>query len=148
MTPDSPAQDAPLIRLQGVSHSYREGERSHKVLQGVDLEVARGEVLALLWRRRTFRHMAFGAALNAFAGYASASWTASFMIRSYEMSTGELGTWLALISGACGAVGVFVGGIVADKLGVPVLYRFEITGTPEDVIEVKERLAQFWQIQS
>lgn len=76
-----------------------------------------GEVLALLWRRRTFRHMAFGAALNAFAGYASASWTASFMIRSYEMSTGELGTWLALISGACGAVGVFVGGIVADKLG-------------------------------
>ena len=50
MTPDSPAQDAPLIRLQGVSHSYREGERSHKVLQGVDLEVARGEVLALLGR--------------------------------------------------------------------------------------------------
>lgn len=40
------------------------------------------------------------------------------------------------------------GDIVADKLGVPVLYRFEITGTPEDVIEVKERLAQFWQIQS
>ena len=37
---------------------------------------------------------------------------------------------------------------VADKLGVPVLYRFEITGTPEDVVEVKERLAQFWQIQS
>ena len=40
------------------------------------------------------------------------------------------------------------GDIVADKLGVPVLYRFEITGTPEDVIEVKERLAQSWQIQS
>ena len=40
------------------------------------------------------------------------------------------------------------GDIVADKLGVPVLYRFEITGIPEDVIEVKERLAQFWQIQS
>ena len=40
------------------------------------------------------------------------------------------------------------GDIVADKLGVPVLYRFEITGTPEDVLEVKDRLAQFWQIQS
>jgi protein involved in ribonucleotide reduction len=26
-----------------------------------------------------------------------------------------------------------------------VLYRFEITGTPEDVIEVKERLAELWQ---
>lgn len=76
-----------------------------------------GQVLALLWQRRTFRHMAFGAALNAFAGYASASWTASFMIRSYDMSTGELGTWLAIITGAFGAIGVFIGGIVADRLG-------------------------------
>ncbi len=39
------------------------------------------------------------------------------------------------------------GDIVADKLGVPVLYRFEITGTPEDVNEVKERLARLWQTQ-
>ncbi len=40
------------------------------------------------------------------------------------------------------------GDIVASKLGVPVLYRFEITGTPEDVIEVKERLAALWQTKS
>jgi protein involved in ribonucleotide reduction len=39
------------------------------------------------------------------------------------------------------------GEIVAQKLGVPVLYRFEVTGTPEDVQEVKERLAGLWQIQ-
>ncbi len=50
MTPDSPARDAPLIRLEGVSHGYREGTRSHRVLEGVDLEVARGQVLALLGR--------------------------------------------------------------------------------------------------
>ena len=40
------------------------------------------------------------------------------------------------------------GDLVAQKLGVPVLYRFEITGTPEDVNEVKERLARLWQTQS
>jgi len=40
------------------------------------------------------------------------------------------------------------GDVVASKLGVPVLYRFEITGTPEDVNEVKERLARLWQTQS
>ena len=74
------------------------------------------QVLSILWSRRSFRHMAFGAALNAFAGYASASWTASFMIRSHQMSTGELGTWLALISGAGGAIGVVLGGLLADKL--------------------------------
>lgn len=73
-------------------------------------------VLKLLWSRRSFRHMAFAGALNAFAGYSTASWTASFMIRSYDMSTGELGTWLAFISGFCGAVGVFLGGVLADRL--------------------------------
>ena len=40
------------------------------------------------------------------------------------------------------------GDVVAQKLGVPVLYRFEITGTPEDVVEVKERLEQLWLTQS
>jgi protein involved in ribonucleotide reduction len=40
------------------------------------------------------------------------------------------------------------GEVVAKKLGVPVMYRFEITGTPEDVNEVKERLARLWQTQS
>ena len=37
------------------------------------------------------------------------------------------------------------GEIIARKLGVPMLYRFEITGTPEDVKEVKERLEKLWQ---
>lgn len=40
------------------------------------------------------------------------------------------------------------GDIIASKLGVPVLYRFEVTGTPEDVIEAKERLAKLWQTKS
>ncbi len=75
-----------------------------------------GQILGLLWSRRSFRHMAFGAALNAFAGYSTSSWTASFMIRSHGMSTGELGTWLALIIGLGGAIGVFCGGLLADKL--------------------------------
>ena len=74
-------------------------------------------VLALLWSRRSFRHMALAGALNAFVGYGTASWSASFIIRSYGMNTGELGTWLAMISGVCGAIGVFCGGLIADKLG-------------------------------
>ena len=40
------------------------------------------------------------------------------------------------------------GDIVAKKLGVPLIYKFEITGTPEDVVEVKERLARLWQTKS
>lgn len=78
--------------------------------------VAVKEVVALLWSRRSFRHMAWAGALSAFAGYSVANWSASFIIRSYGMSTGELGTWLALIIGIGGAVGVFGGGLLADKL--------------------------------
>jgi len=40
------------------------------------------------------------------------------------------------------------GEIIASKLGVPMIYRFEITGTPEEVIEAKERIAELWQQQN
>ena len=36
------------------------------------------------------------------------------------------------------------GDIVSEKLQVPLLYRVEILGTPEDVIEVKERIKKLW----
>ena len=75
------------------------------------------EVVSLLWKRKTFRHMAFACGLNAFAGYGTVNWIASFFIRSHEMSTGELGTWLALSTGLFGAIGVLLGGMLGDKLG-------------------------------
>jgi MFS family permease len=62
--------------------------------------------------------MAFAAALNAFCGYSAASWNASFMIRSHGMSTGDLGTWLAMISGVGGALGVVLGGMLADRMAL------------------------------
>ncbi|MEY4434866.1 MAG: hypothetical protein RIR16_906 [Actinomycetota bacterium] len=37
------------------------------------------------------------------------------------------------------------GDIVSAKLGVPLVQRVELLGTPEDVQQVKERLAQLWQ---
>jgi predicted MFS family arabinose efflux permease len=74
-------------------------------------------VFKLLVSRPSFIFMALGAAMNAFAGYSTANWVASFMIRTHQMPTGELGTWLALIIGVGGAIGVFGSGVTADKLG-------------------------------
>jgi predicted MFS family arabinose efflux permease len=73
-------------------------------------------VLKILWSTKSFRHLALAAGLNAFVSYSLSSWVASFMIRIHGMSTGELGTWLALIIGVGGAFGVFGGGLLADKL--------------------------------
>ncbi|PCI78934.1 MAG: MFS transporter [SAR86 cluster bacterium] len=82
-----------------------------------EVQVPFWEVITLLWKRKTFRHMAFACGLNAFAGYGTVNWLASFFIRSHEMSTGELGTWLALSTGLFGAIGVLLGGMLGDKLG-------------------------------
>ena len=75
-----------------------------------------GTVLRVLWDRVSFRHMAMGAAMNAFAVYSMNSWTASFMIRSFGMTSSEVGTWLAMILGAGGALGLLGGGLLAERL--------------------------------
>lgn len=82
-----------------------------------DAQVPFGEVVSLMWQRKTFRHMAFAAGLNAFAGYGTVNWLASFFIRSHEMTTGELGTWLAMSTGLFGAIGILLGGMLGDKYG-------------------------------
>lgn len=75
------------------------------------------EVLALLWSRRSFRYLSIAVALNAMIGYGAANWLAPFFIRIHGMGTGELGMWLALGSGVCGALGTFSMGYLADRLG-------------------------------
>jgi MFS family permease len=45
------------------------------------------------------------------------TWMPSYLIRSHNMSTGEIGTWLALIAGVGGGLGTFLGSLLADKLG-------------------------------
>lgn len=76
-----------------------------------------GETIVFLWRRPTFIHLAVGAGLAAFSGYASVAWSPTFLARSHAMSSGEIGTWLGLIAGLPGALGVFLGGYLADRIG-------------------------------
>jgi predicted MFS family arabinose efflux permease len=67
-------------------------------------------------RVRSLRHLAAGAALNSFVGYGSVAWLPAFLIRSFGMSTGDVGTALALIIGILGGAGTFLGGYFADRL--------------------------------
>ena len=73
------------------------------------------EVVRFLWRARAFRHMSIGSALYAFVGYSVITWAPAFLIRSHGMSTGEIGTWLALIFGFGGGIGTIAGGVLADR---------------------------------
>ena len=76
-----------------------------------------GETLNYLWQKKSFRHMSFAAALTAFVGYGFVTWAPAFLIRSFGMGTGEIGTWFGLILGIAGGVGIAGGGYLADKFG-------------------------------
>ena len=72
------------------------------------------QIIRFLWGSRSMRYTALGSALYAFVGYTSATWAPSFLMRTYGMESGEVGTWLALILGIGGGVGVYAGGALSD----------------------------------
>lgn len=74
-------------------------------------------VLRYLLGRRSFIHMALGGGIAAFVGYGLLSWAAAFLARSHGMTSGEIGTWLGLIFGIPGGIGILFGGRLADALG-------------------------------
>ena len=75
------------------------------------------ETIRYLLQKKSFLHLAFGASLAAFVGYGLISWFPSFLQRSYGMQTGEIGTYLGLVLGIPGGIGIFFGGYVADYFG-------------------------------
>ena len=101
-------------------------------------------VFKVLLSRRSFLFMALGAAMTAVAGYSTANWVASFMIRTHQMPTGELGTWLALIIGVGGAIGVFGSGVIADKLGKTDKRWYMWVAVCASVISIPLQISTFW----
>lgn len=74
-------------------------------------------VSRFLVSRKSFLHMAAGAGLASFSGYAVLSFYPSFLVRSHAMSLSEVGVYLGLILGIAGGIGFAGGGYLADKIG-------------------------------
>ena len=75
------------------------------------------ETVSYLIKKRSFRHLVFGAALAAFVGYGAITWLPSFFQRSYGMQTSDVGWYLGLILGIPGGLGIFLGGYLSDYFG-------------------------------
>ena len=73
------------------------------------------EVLRALWQKRSFRHLTLAAALHSVVWYASSAFNNAFLQRSHQMTAGEAGNWIALLSLIAG-FGTFLGGFAADRL--------------------------------
>lgn len=72
-------------------------------------------IVRTLWSMKAFRHLALAGSLHALVSYAQLNWNPPFYIRVHGLSTGEVGSWLALI-GVMGGIGTYLGGVLADKL--------------------------------
>jgi len=75
------------------------------------------ETIDHLRRKRAFVHLAIGGGLTAFVGYAWVIWMPAFLMRTHGMSSGAVGTSLGLIIGIAGAIGIALGGYLADRCG-------------------------------
>ena len=75
------------------------------------------EVFSILLQQRSLVHMVAGITLATFAGIGAMQWIPSYYIRSHGMTTGELGTWLAFVTGIGGLVGVYLGGFFTHRFG-------------------------------
>lgn len=71
----------------------------------------------LVARKPSFWLLAFGASLSSLVGYGLATWVASILIRSFGMSLVGAGQFLGSLLLIGGTAGVFLGGLLADRLG-------------------------------
>ena len=76
-----------------------------------------GETLRTLREFSSFRLFAIAAGLNAFSSYGIGNFMPSFLIRSHDFTSMQVGTSLALITGIGGAMGTYFGGVLADRYG-------------------------------
>lgn len=73
------------------------------------------EVRSVLWANVTFRHLLLCIAVAYFFGAGILQWLPAFFIRSYGLKPGELGTWLAVVNGSGGLLGMYMGGALASR---------------------------------
>ena len=75
------------------------------------------ESVRILWRFKSMRHAIFGGALCTYVALVVLNWSAPFYNRVYGASLHELGTYLAVMTGAGSSLGMIMGGVTADRLG-------------------------------
>jgi MFS family permease len=74
-------------------------------------------MLRYLFAKPCFVYLAFAVGLHTVGTYGLGNWMPSFLKRVHGMSQTDIGLYGGLIIGIGGALGTFIGGYLADKLG-------------------------------
>ena len=76
-----------------------------------------GRVAGVVLPKPSFWLLAFGAASSSVCGYGIAFWLPSYFARSFEMTLTETSIFYAAIAFIGGMIGIWGGGVLADRLG-------------------------------
>lgn len=98
-----------------VKFTLREPRLQQKSLVTANITPSFKDVLATLWRQRTFPHIVMAFIIAYLFGAGIFMWLPTFFIRSHGMDTSEVGAWLAFASGACGVIGTYLGGVLTTR---------------------------------
>jgi len=73
------------------------------------------EVCGTLWANKTFRHLLLCYSVMALFGTGIGQWQPTFIVRSFQLTSGELGLWFAMVYGVSGILGIYLGGELASR---------------------------------
>ena len=97
--------------------TVREPVRGHSEMLADDgVRPDLGAVARFLWSQRSFRWIAFGAAMTSFGGYGATAFVPAFLVRSHHLTLSEVGFIFAGIAGVGGWLGTFMSGVIADRM--------------------------------
>lgn len=100
----------------------REPRKAENAARAISGDKARAvlstkEALKEVFSSRAFVLLAIAASVTAFLSYGKGVWAVILFIRSHGLSPGETGTLLGVGLGVAGAVGTWLGGVMADRFG-------------------------------
>jgi MFS family permease len=72
-------------------------------------------VLHILWRQRSCRHLMIAGTLLMIVGQGAVTWQAAFLIRNHGMGTAELGLTMGLIVGIGGTASLLTGSYIVSR---------------------------------
>ncbi len=98
-----------------VKFTIREPERKGHAVSTRENTPNMITTLKTLWGQATFRNLLLSHTLIVIVSTGIGQWLAVFFTRYHDLTGGALGTWLALVSGGAGALGLYLGGHVVHK---------------------------------
>jgi predicted MFS family arabinose efflux permease len=73
--------------------------------------------LRQFWNNKAYRYIVMAGMLHGFSQYAMMTWNAPFFSRTHGLTLTQVSGLMALLGGVAGGLGMYLSGVLADRLG-------------------------------